>query len=335
MLPNFTYERPGSVDEALEQSASDGAVLHAGGTDLLGCLRDGVFSAEKVVSLSGLDDLRGIRSTGDGLRIGALTTLTEIANDDSIAERYGALSQAAASAASPQLRNQGTIGGNICQRPRCWYYRGDFHCRPRCWYYRGDFHCLRKGGDKCYAIAGENQYHCIFGGSGCYIVHPSDTAPALQALGASVHIASRSGTRLVSMEEFFVLPSDDIRHENILEPGELVTEIVLPRVASGTRGVYRKVRDRGAWDFALAGLAAVVTMSGDRVDEASLVLSGVAPKPWRAADAESALAGHRLDTETIARVASASVQGAQPMPLNGYKVDLVRGLMEETLRALA
>jgi len=322
MLPDFTYERPGSVDEALEHSSSDGAVLHAGGTDLLGCLRDGVFSAEKVVSLSGLEELRGIRSTGNGgLRIGALTTLTEIATDASIGEQYGALAQAAASAASPQLRNQGTIGGNICQRPRCWYYRGDFHC-------------LRKGGDTCYAIAGENHYHCIFGGSGCYIVHPSDTAPALQALGASVRIASRSGSRLVPMEEFFVLPADDIRNENILEPGELVTEIVLPQAAAGVRSVYRKVRDRGAWDFALAGLAAVVSMDGDRVETVSLVLSGVAPKPWRAVDAERALTGGQLDSETIARAAEAAVAGAQPLEHNRYKVQLVRGLMEETLRAL-
>jgi xanthine dehydrogenase YagS FAD-binding subunit len=322
MLPNFTYERPGSVDEAVEQSGADGAVLHAGGTDLLGCLRDGVFSAEKVVSLSGLDELRGIEATrGGGLRIGALTTLTDVATDATIAERYEALAQAAASAASPQLRNQGTIGGNICQRPRCWYYRGDFHC-------------LRKGGNTCYAIAGENHFHCIFGGSGCYIVHPSDTAPALQALGASVRIASRSGTRTVSMEEFFVLPADDIRNENILKPGELVTEIVLPPVADGTRSVYRKVRDRGAWDFALAGLAAVVRMDGDRVDSASLALAGVAPKPWRAADAEAALTGGNLDAATIARAVDASVEGAQPLEHNGYKVQLVRGLMEETLRAL-
>jgi xanthine dehydrogenase YagS FAD-binding subunit len=323
MLPDFTYERPSSVAEAVERGSSEGAVLHAGGTDLLGCLRDGVFTAEKVVSLSGLDELRGIRSTGDGgLRIGALTTLTEVATDPLIAERYAALAQAAASAASPQLRNQGTIGGNICQRPRCWYFRGDWHCR-------------RKGGDTCYAIAGENQYHCIFGGSGCYIVHPSDTAPALMALGASVRIASRSGVRLVPIESFFVLPADDILRENVLEPGELVTEVVLPQVASGVRSVYRKVRDRGAWDFALAGLAAVVTLTEDRVEQASLVLSGIAPKPWRAVDAEGALTGSRLDAESIARAAAASVEGAQPLEHNGYKVALVRGLVEETLRALA
>ncbi|MGD2151747.1 MAG: xanthine dehydrogenase family protein subunit M [Gemmatimonadales bacterium] len=323
MLPNFEYERPSSVAQAVEGSSSEGAVLHAGGTDLLGCLRDGVFTAAKVVSLSGLDELRGIRATRDGgQRIGALTTLTEIATDPLIAERYAALSQAAASAASPQLRNQGTIGGNICQRPRCWYFRGDWHCR-------------RKGGNTCYAVVGENHFHCIFGGSGCYIVHPSDTAPALMALGASVRIASRSGTRLVPIDEFFVLPADDIRRENILQPGELVTEIVLPPMAAGTRSTYRKVRDRGAWDFALAGLAAVVSMDGDLVEQASLVLSGVAPKPWRAADAEGALSGGPLDAESIARAAAASVEGAQPLEHNGYKVALVRGLMEETLRALA
>lgn len=323
MLPDFTYERASSVEDAAELGGSEGAVLHAGGTDLLGCLRDGVFSADKVVSLSGLEELRGIRETRDGgLRIGALTTLTEVATSPLVAERYTALAQGAASAASPQLRNQGTIGGNICQRPRCWYFRGNWHCR-------------RKGGNTCYAIAGENHYHCIFGGSGCYIVHPSDTAPALVALGANVRVASRSGARLVPMESFFLLPADDIRRENVLEPGQLVTEIVLPPVAAGARSVYRKVRDRGAWDFALAGLAASLTLSGDRVERASLVLSGVAPKPWRAVDAESALTGGRLDPETIARAAAASVEGARPLEHNGYKVALVRGLVTETLRALA
>jgi len=322
MLPDFEFQRPSSVTDALEHMRSAGAVLHAGGTDLLGCLRDGVFSASKVVSLSGIEQLHGLRATRDGgLRIGALKTLAEIAADPLIGERYAALAQAAASAASPQLRNQGTIGGNICQRPRCWYFRGDYHC-------------LRKGGDTCYAVAGENHYHCIFGGSGCYIVHPSDTAPALLALGASLRITSRRGSRLVPLESFFLLPADDVRRENVLEPGELIAEVVLPPIANGQRSVYRKVRERGAWDFALAGLAAVVTLSGDRVERASLVLSGVAPKPWRAVDAERVLAGDRLDGDSIARAAEASVTGAQPLKHNRYKVDLVRGLVEETLRAL-
>jgi xanthine dehydrogenase YagS FAD-binding subunit len=322
MLPEFDYVRPSSLREALEHGASDGAVLHAGGTDVLGCLRDGVYSAKKVVAIGHLDELRGIETTGDGgLRIGALTTLTEIAAHPLIGERYAALAQGAAAAASPQLRNQGTVGGNLCQRPRCWYFRGEFHC-------------LRKGGAMCYAVGGANQYHCIFGGDGCYIVHPSDTAPTLVALGARFRLVSRRGDRTVPAGSFFVLPADDVRRETVIEPGELLAEVLLPPPSANLRSRYRKVRARGAWDFALAGLAAAIETADGRVQRASLVLSGVAPVPWRAADAERALNGNPLDAGTISRAAEACVADARPMPFNGYKVDLVRGVVQETLGAL-
>lgn len=323
MLPTFTYVRPKSIAEALEQGATEGAMLHAGGTDLLGCLRDGVFGAGKVVSLGGLSELRGIRATSDGgLRIGALATLADVAEDATVRERYPALAQGAASAASPQLRNQGTLGGNLCQRPRCWYFRGDFHC-------------LRKGGDRCYAVNGENTYHCILGGTACYIVHPSDTAPALVALGARVRVVSRSGSRLLPLDEFFVPPARSIRRENVLRPGDLLTEVLLPPVSPGMRSVYRKARARGSWDFALAGVAVAATVTDGRVAQARVVLSGVAPIPWRAAEAEAALVGSRLEADTIGRAAAGSLVGAQPMTHNGYKVHLVRGLVAETLEALA
>ncbi|NIR44229.1 MAG: xanthine dehydrogenase family protein subunit M [Gemmatimonadetes bacterium] len=323
MLPQFDYIRPGSLDEAVARGAGDGAVLHSGGTDLLGCLRDGVFTADTVVAIGHLAELRGIEETRDGgLRIGALSTLSEIAAHPLIAERYTVLSLGAGSAASPQLRNQGTIGGNICQRPRCWYFRGDFHC-------------LRKGGSMCYAVAGANQYHCIFGGDRCYIVHPSDTAPALVALGARARIIGPSGTRVVPLESFFVLPAQNVRRETILEPGELVAEVLLPPPGVGLRSTYRKVRARGAWDFALAGAAAALTFSDGRVNGGRLVLSGVAPIPWRAAEAERVLIDNPLDAETIRRAVEACVADARPMPHNGYKVDLVRGVVAETLRSLA
>jgi xanthine dehydrogenase YagS FAD-binding subunit len=323
MLPEFTYVRPGLLSEVLEHARSEGAVLHAGGTDLLGCLRDGVFSAGKVVAIGDLEELRGISPTRDGgLRIGALATLAEVAAHPLIVEHYTALAHGAASAASPQLRNQGTLGGNLCQRPRCWYFRGDFQC-------------LRKGGPMCYAIVGENQYHCIFGGDPCYIVHPSDTAPALVALDARARLASPSGTRLVPLESFFILPSEDVRRETLLQPGELLTEVLLSPPAAGQRSIYRKVRARGAWDFALAGVAVALSGADDRVEAARVVLSGVAPIPWRAVDAEEALNRSRLDAETISRAATASVAGARPMTRNGYKVELVRGLTEETLHTLA
>ena len=323
MLPNFTYIRPTSLHQAAVEAASKGACVHAGGTDLLGCLRDGVFPASKLVSLSALKALRGIDSTPDGgLRIGALATLAEIAASPVIHDRYRALQQGALSAASPQLRNQGTLGGNLCQRPRCWYFRGGYHC-------------LRKGGDTCFAASGENQHHCIFGGNGCYIVHPSDTAPTLVALGARVRLAGPKGTRTLPLHSFFVLPDKDFTHENVLEPGEILTEALLPAPVPGMRSLYRKVRERASWDFALAGGAFVVEVSNGLVTRASIVLSGVAPAPWRASAAEKLLVGKPLDARAAAEAASAAVTGADPLSENAYKVDLVRGIVEESLLALS
>jgi xanthine dehydrogenase YagS FAD-binding subunit len=322
MLPTFTYVSPKTRAELMAQAVTPGAVLHAGGTDLLGCLRDGVFQASKVVSLNGLKELRGIEPTREGgLRIGALTTLAEIAEHPTIRERYPALAQGAASAASPQLRNQGTLGGNLCQRPRCWYFRGDFHC-------------LRKGGGQCYAAAGQNQYHCILGGAGCYIVHPSDTAPALVALGAQVRIVTRDASRLMALEAFFVPPSQSIERENVLQRGELLYEVLLPPAPAGMRSRYRKARARGSFDFALAGVAVAAVVTDGKVQQVRMVLSGVAPIPWRATEAEAALVGKPLDADAIGRAAAASVAGAQPLAHNGYKVHLVKGLVAETLEAL-
>jgi xanthine dehydrogenase YagS FAD-binding subunit len=323
MLPNFGYVRPKNLSDALGQLAAPGARVQAGGTDLLGCLRDGVFTADTVVSLSGVPDLRGIRRALDGgLLIGAMTTLSEVAAHPDIVERYPTLAQGAAAAASPQLRNQGTIGGNICQRPRCWYFRGDFHC-------------ARKGGEKCFAVEGENQYHCIFGGDVCFIVHPSDIAPALVALEAVVRILGPDGARSVPAEKFFILPGTDYTRENVLVKGEVVTEIAIPPQPRGTRGTYRKVRARGSWDFALTGAAAVVTVAGGSVERSRIVLSGVAPAPWRVPEAERAIVGKRITARTARSAAAAAVKGAQPLSDNGYKVQLLRGTVEEALLALA
>jgi xanthine dehydrogenase YagS FAD-binding subunit len=323
MLPNFSYVRPTTLADAVRRLAAPGAHAHAGGTDLLGCLRDHVFGAETLVSLSALPDLKGIRRTVDGaLSIGAMTTLAELAANPEIVRDYPTLARAAGAAASPQLRNQGTIAGNLCQRPRCWYFRGDFHC-------------ARKGGDKCYAVEGENQFHCVFGGDVCYIVHPSDPAPAVVALAGTVRIVGPGGPRSVPAEKFFVLPSVDYTRETVLVPGEVVTEIVLPAQRPGTRGTYRKVRARGSWDFALAGAAVVVTVSGGRVQRARIVLSGAAPAPWRVPDAEKALLGKPLTPTAIGEAATLAVKGAQPLSENGYKVAVLRGAVEEALLEIA
>jgi xanthine dehydrogenase YagS FAD-binding subunit len=323
MLPNFSYVRPTTLADAVRRLGAPGAHAHAGGTDLLGCLRDHVFGAETLVSLSALSDLKGIRRTVDGaLSIGAMTTLAEITANPEIVRDYPTLARAAGAAASPQLRNQGTIGGNLCQRPRCWYFRGDFHC-------------ARKGGEKCYAVEGENQFHCVFGGDICYIVHPSDPASAVVALEGTVRIAGPGGPHSVPAERFFILPSVDYTRETVLVTGEVVTEIVLPAQRPGTRGTYRKVRARGSWDFALAGAAVVVTMSGGRVQRARIVLSGAAPAPWRVPQAEKALLGKALSPAAIGEAATLAVKGAQPLSENGYKVAVLRGAVEEALLEIA
>jgi xanthine dehydrogenase YagS FAD-binding subunit len=323
MMPGFSYQRAGSLKEAVSSLSKGDSRIHAGGTDLLGCLRDHVFTTGMVVSISGLRDLKGIRETAEGgLVIGALTTITEVSESRTIRERYPALAQAAAEVASPQLRNQGTIGGNLCQKPRCWYYRGDFLC-------------LRKGGERCYAVAGENHYHCIFGGDRCYIVHPSDTAPALVAYGAKVRIAGSAGWREVPLEGFFVPPSKDVTRETVLEQGEIVTEVILPPPVSGMKSAYSKVRARRSWDFALAGAALALRMNGGKVIDARIVLSGAAPVPWRSVDAERALVGNVIDHDTIKRVSASSVKGAQPLKHNAYKIPLFRGMIEEELMNIA
>jgi xanthine dehydrogenase YagS FAD-binding subunit len=320
MLQSFAYVRARSLDEAVKQAAAPGARVHAGGTDLVGCLRDRVFGAQTVVSIGQLTDLRGVAATSDGgLRIGALTTIAEVAAHAGIAEKYAALAQAASVVASPQLRNQGTIGGNLCQRPRCWYFRGDYEC-------------TRKGGDTCYAMDGENQYHAIFGGSACWIVHPSDTAPALVALDAKVRLVGPKGSRTIPLEQFFILPEDDVKKENVLEPGEILAEVLLPPAAAGLTSAYRKVRARGSWDFATAGMALAIAMKPDKkVASARVVFSGVAPKPWRSTAVELAIVGQKLDAKTIAKAAAAAVTGAKPLAQNAYKVDLLKGVVEEML----
>jgi xanthine dehydrogenase YagS FAD-binding subunit len=322
MLPGFTYVRAKSVADGVRQLTAPGTRLHAGGTDLLGCLRDGVFRAEKLVSVSGLADLRGIApvATG-GLRVGALTTHAQIVADKTINQHYRALAQASAAVGSPQLRSQGTIGGNLCQRPRCWYFRGDFHC-------------LRKGGENCFAEGGENQYHAIFGADRCYIVHPSDTAPALIALGAKVRIAGPGTTRVVPLSSFFVGPKTGITRETVLEKNEIVTEVLLPATEAGLRSSYRKVRGRGAWDFALAGVALAAVIQDGKVIRARVVFSGAAPVPWRSEAVERAITGKAITPEVAAAAAEAGVTGAEPLEKNAYKVPLFRGVITEALLAL-
>jgi xanthine dehydrogenase YagS FAD-binding subunit len=322
MTNNFLYVKAGSLAEAIKALSTKGAWLHAGGTDLLGCARDEVFQVEKVVSLSNLKQLRGISSQPDGgIKIGALTPLAEIAANAAIAGKYKVLTQAAESVGSTQIRQQGTIGGNLCQKPRCWYYRSDIQC-------------LKKGGAKCYAMAGENQYHAILGGGPCFFVHPSDVAVALMALQAQLSVSGPSGKKTIRIENFFVSPRKIVSKENILLPGEIITDILIPPAAETDKSLYRKVRARATWDFALASVAAVLQVDGDNVRTARIVLGGVAPYPWRAEAAEKVLIGGKLDSARAAAAADAAVTGATPLRDNAYKLEIVKGAVEESIVAL-
>jgi xanthine dehydrogenase YagS FAD-binding subunit len=321
MIKNFGYVKAGSIADAIKALSTRGARLHAGGTDLLGCLRDEIFPAETVVSISGIKELKGISARADGgIKIGALTILADIAADKSIADKYAVLSQAAASVGTPQIRQQGTIGGNLGQRPRCWFFRSDLQC-------------LKKGGAACYAMNGENQYHAIFGGGPCFAVHPSDLAVALVAVQAQLTITGPSGSKVVKTENFFVAPDRSLEKENILMPGDILAGIQIPPVNGKIKSSYRKVRTRGSWDFAQASVAAVLLFDNDTVRAARIVLGGVAPYPWKADAAGKLLVGKKLDHALAAQAGEAAVSGANPLQHNSYKVDMVKGAVEETLSA--
>lgn len=321
MLPKFSYVRPEKVDDVLTHLKDKEAVVHAGGTDLLGCLRERIIEGRTVVSLSALNTLREINTEPDGaLAIGALTTITELSESETVGKRYPGLTGAASEVASPQLRNQGTVGGNLCQKPRCWYYRGEFHCR-------------RKGGDMCYALGGENQFHAIFGHDyTCAITHPSDTAPVLVALGATVKVISAEGKRSIKVEDLHVLPEADPTRETILKDDEIITHINIPAPKGKLYSSYRKVRARRSWDFALAGAALALTTDGPRIVEAAVILSGAAPVPWRSKAAENEISGKELTDSIIGSAAKAAVADAMPLDKNGYKPAMFRGMLEEELQ---
>jgi xanthine dehydrogenase YagS FAD-binding subunit len=322
----FEYVKPATVADAVRElgrSWADAKIL-AGGIDLLGELKEGIIAPQRIVNIKGISGLRYIRfSEKEGLRLGALVTLEEIETHQVIRQRYTALAEAAHSVGTPQIRNVGTIGGNLCQRPRCWYYR-DEHTK-----------CLKKGGPMCFAYNGENKYHAILGGGPCYIVHPSDCAPALIAFRASVTVVSPRGQRTVPLEEFFVLPSRRLDHETILEPDEIVTEIQVPAPAPNTRSTYLKFKERDSHDFAIVGAAVVMRLRGKVCEDVRIVLSGVAPIPWRSPEAEAVLKGKAITPELAEQAGKAAVAKAQPLSQNAYKVPLTQAIVKQAILRVA
>ena len=317
-MEKFSYVNATSLEQVtslLSESGWGEVMLIAGGTDLLGELKEYIETPKTLVNLKTLPGMDSIEADASGLKIGALATITDIAMHPTIQHHYTVLAQAAVSVATPQIRSVGTLGGNLCQRPRCWYYRDE------------STNCLKKGGDTCYAVDGLSKYHAILGGDPVYIVHPSDLAPALIALGASVKIVGPEGEKTVSLEEFFTLPAANPFRENVLEPNEIVVEVSVPAPNSNTRSFYLKAREKGAPDFALASVAGVFQMNGKTCEAASVVLGGVAPAPWRSKEAEAALTGKMINNAVSQQAGSDAVKDAQPLNDNAYKVTLTQNLV--------
>ncbi|HEV8724204.1 MAG TPA: xanthine dehydrogenase family protein subunit M [Candidatus Binatia bacterium] len=297
------------------------AAVVGGGSEYLQLMKDHVVEPDYLINLKSIPGLDYIKEERGGFRIGALAKLAEIEEHPAIKEKLLILSDAAGEAASPQIRNAGTIAGNICQRPFCWYFRSS------------NFTCLRKGGEVCYAVTGDGRFHAVLGGGPSYIVHPSDTAPALVALGAQIKIAGPAGEKTIPLEKFFVLPSVDYRRENILNPGDIVTEIYVPAPKAGSKGFYHKVRERLAWDHAIVAVATIVESSGGMVRDARVVMGGVAPIPWRAAKAEEFLRGKRIDEASAKQAGAIALEGAKPLKDNVYKVKMAQDLIQHGLLA--
>jgi xanthine dehydrogenase YagS FAD-binding subunit len=297
------------------------AIVVGGGSEALQLMKDHVLEPDYVVNLKTISGLDTIKEERGGFRIGALTKLVDIEEHPSVREKLLILSDAAGDAASPQIRNAGTIAGNLCQRPFCWYFRS------------ANFPCLRKGGQLCYSVTGDSRFHAILGAGPSYIVHPSDTAPALVALGAQIKIAGPAGEKTVPLEKFFVLPSVDFRRENILNPGEIVTEVFVPMPQAGSKGFHHKMRERLAWDHAIVAVDTIVASSGGVVRDARVVMGGVAPIPWRALKAEEFLRGKKLDDALAKQAGEIALDGARPLKDNVYKVKMAQDLIRRGLLA--
>jgi len=325
-MKQFDLYEPTTLSEAtglLNQFGAKAKVV-AGGSDLLGgVMKDwvqgkGMPYPEQIIDITTIPNLGAINVAADGIHLGVNATLTDLVESKDLQTNLPVLSSAAASIASPLIRNFGTLGGNINQRPRCWFFRGE------------NFACYKKGGDFCYAVTGDNRYHAIIGGELCYIVHPSDTATALLALPTQVKIAGAGGERTVPFDQYFHGPREDVLTETVLKPNEMMTEIIVPTPAAGTKMAWNKLKDRQVYDFALVSVAAVFTTDGGTWKDGRITLGGVAPVPYRAQVVEDALKGK--DIKASIKAAAAQLRTvARPMSLNAYKIDLALGLIERTV----
>jgi xanthine dehydrogenase YagS FAD-binding subunit len=322
VMPAFQLYQPGSVSDAqklLEQYGHDALVL-AGGLDSMDWLKDRIKKPKVVVDLGGIEEMKGIRETADGVEIGAMTTLTAVAQNPTIKQNYEVLAQAAELVASPQIRNQGTIGGNVSQDTRCWYYRAGWPC-------------YRAGGNICYADTpvGRNREHAILHAERCIAVNPSDTAPALIALDARFVVVTPKGPQVVAAEDYFVGPDLDITRMNILRPGYLLTAIRIPSTWAKTEFYFEKVRDRNVWDFPLMNVASALKSSGDTIEDIRVAVNAVAARPLRLRMVEDSVRGKPRNAATGEAAGKLAVQGAVPLQFNAYKIPLMRNLVKRAI----
>ena len=323
MMATFELFQPTSVDDAMALLGEHGedAWVMAGGLDSFDWFKDRIRRPSVVVDLGGIEALKGIRSTADGLEIGAATPLTNIVMHPDIVENYSLLMEAAELVASPQIRNQGTIGGNVSQDTRCWYYRDGWTC-------------YRAGGNICYADtpSAMNREHCIYGADRCVAVNPSDTAPALIALDAQMVIRTGGSERVVAAEDYFIGPGTDITRMTVLEPGDLLTAIRVPSTFAAAKFYFEKVRDRQVWDFPLVNVASAMLESNGVIEQVRVAVNGVAPYPMRLTDVENAIRGSAIDDALLERVGEMAVRGARPLRHNAYKIPLMRNLVRRSIR---
>jgi xanthine dehydrogenase YagS FAD-binding subunit len=304
------------------RDANKSVAIAGGGSDLLGMMKERLITPDVLVSLRAIKGLDQVKAApGGGVTLGGQITLAALAANATVRERYTVLAEAAQDVATPQIRNVATLAGNLVQRPWCWYYRNGFRC-------------FKNGGNTCYSAAGENEFHAIFGGGPSYIVHPSDTAPALVALDATLGIVGAGGARTVKAADFFTLPTVDPAKENVLKDGEVLASVTLPAAVKDRRSTYHKIMDREAWTHAVVSAAIVLDMDKDVCRSARVVLGGVAPIPWRLPEVERALAGQRITKALAAQAGELAVAGARPLAKNGYKVPLTRAMVARTLETM-
>jgi xanthine dehydrogenase YagS FAD-binding subunit len=324
-MREFRIAEPRTAAElaALLAESTEPVAMMAGGTDLLDELKSGVAKAGLVIDLRQVEGLAGIVKEKDGLRIGAMTRIVELAGDGNVAKDFPSLKEAALALATPQLRNVGTVGGNLCQRPRCWYYRDP------------QVVCRKKGGYNCYAFQGRNKYHALFGGGSCFIVYPSDLAPVFVSLGAKATIGTAKADKVVALEAFYASPEVDVTRENVLAKTEFLKSVWVPAPKPGQKTAYVKLKERGTWDFALVSAAVAGVANGGVLSEVAVVMGGVAPVPWRLKKAEDVLRGKPVTEALVRQAADAALADAAPMRENGYKTDLVFAALKRAVMAVA